>query len=73
MGGTLGLAGRRGVTPLLSSPRQRQRRVLIPIPLYRCHAMLSLPRDMTEQEAQKIAAVVLAYASCTSMLAKSNI
>lgn len=49
----------------LPKPRRNRDRFTLPIPLYGDSAILILPKDMTEQEAQKITRVVLAYAKIT--------
>ena len=51
---------------LLPAPRRRSRNTfLVPIALYGGAARLQLPHDLSEAEARKIAAVVLAYARIT--------
>ena len=52
--------------PLLPSPPRDRECFVVPIPLYGNAARLHLPRDMTDAEARKIAAVVLAYAGVTT-------
>lgn len=58
--------------PLLPKPARRRDRFLVPVALYGTSAQLLIPDDMTFMEAQKIAAVVLAYAGVTAFNAKSQ-
>jgi hypothetical protein len=58
------------MTALLPKPRRFRNRFLVPVPLYGDNAQLLLPEDMTEAEARKIAAVVLAYARITPFNAR---
>lgn len=53
---------------LLEKPRRDRRAFLVPVPLYGRVAQLFLPVDMTEAEAQKLSAVILAYAKITPFM-----
>jgi hypothetical protein len=54
-----------GEVSLLPAPKRHRERFLAPIALYGSEAWLLLPADMTEAEANKIAAVVKAYSTIT--------
>jgi hypothetical protein len=55
---------------LLPRPRRERERFLVPVPIYGDAAQLLLPKDMTEQEARKIANVVLALGKITPFNAR---